>query len=398
MPNDLAYGVRLRGGELIGAVGMNGIGLVVTLGLFVLAMTSSQDMPALAVLPVGFAANLWRLPKPWLFLSNDRLLVRTLAGWREIRRDEIKGLRTVGRGRSAWLEVVPKSPHRRGARLKAGLFDDPWVSGWFGGACDLTREALYADIVAITCNPRLGSTRSVRKARLRRAGVMAFAFNLACCILAAGLYFLPAPYWSVLAAEWVTPILAGVLISLSFGLVVPLPRADTIRPNVAWALAPMAVATTVALQTHLIDSSGLFTSALVIGSVAMGLFWLARPRSSNDRRLIGLIGLGCACAVFNLMVLANVGFDSSPRRTFAVQVQDKQVTGSRAPSHDLLLPAWADQPAGWIPVGAGLYGRTRVGSTVCLSVGDGALALRWFVIDDCPAAVPAARRGQAKGS
>jgi hypothetical protein len=384
------HNVWLPGPDLLSAIFCYGVGLAVTLGLAALDLANTgQIVPPLILLIPFLAFRLWRLRRPWLILSADSVAARGLIGWRRLGRDEILGLRTITHSGGGWIEVTPKRRDRRGIRINLDRFDDPWIRSWFEGARDLTREDRLAEVAAVSRNRRYGATRAVRRARLKQARMVAWVFNLACGVLATGVFWAPVSYRMVLAAELAAPILGGVLVGLSRGLIEPWPRQETIRPNVAWALAPMAGAVAVSMAPHLIQASVVWGAATAGGVLAMALFWFACPRSSNDVRLIGMVGLICASAIFTLVTLTDIGLDASQTRIYASVVRDKRVTGSRAPTNGLLLSPWSDQTGGWTPVSRRFYDRVKTGSTVCLFRKDGALGLAWFDIDDCPTTPPA---------
>ena len=82
-------------------------------------------------------------------------------------------------------------------------------------------------------------------------------------------------------------------------------------------------------------------------------------------------------------------FDRAKPVEFRTKTLSKHVSSGKHTSYDVELSPWGPKRAAEdVDVGRKLYGQIQVGQTVCVYVWPGALKIRWFEVETCPANRP----------
>lgn len=356
-------------------------------GAIVVSFVAHRDLALLIAafgifLPftIFFAVYAWMAWKSCVTLDADRI-VKFNGFWsRTIMRSDIRGLRLSG----SLLRVVPSSG--RAMLLLLGLLKGNNVAtAWFDGFDDLDASDFQAALHRISRDDGLGSTpekRVARILRLRRLSGPLFWFTFVVMMWAV---FWPRPFLWAWAALATFPVIAVALDVLTRGGV----RYDyRFGPNDArptfvfqFFFPGLALPGMVLSRWNILDFQALLTCAGVLGSVAA---LVLAVRSEALRRHVWPTVL-CAAMLSGyaagLISGIDVLFDHAAPARFPAHV-----LGFRRSDHFdyVKVESWGpSNTADEIRIPGHLIHPLQRGNRVCVYLGEGRLAFRWYRLGDC---------------
>jgi len=133
----------------------------------------------------------------------------------------------------------------------------------------------------------------------------------------------------------------------------------------------------------------LIAAALFAALAVFALFWHLDPQLRGDRNQAATIAMFALAYCYGALALADVVFDRSSGRETQTVVLEKRihvsggVKGSSAWYQVKVDPEASPAGANWINVEHDLWGSFHRGDTVCVHLGDGLLAVRWYAVVPC---------------
>jgi len=133
----------------------------------------------------------------------------------------------------------------------------------------------------------------------------------------------------------------------------------------------------------------LIAAALFAALAVFALFWHLDPQLRGDRNQAATIAMFALAYCYGALALADVVFDRSSGRETQTVVLEKRihvsggVKGSSAWYQVKVDPEASPAGANWINVEPDLWGSFHRGDTVCVHLGDGLLAVRWYAVVPC---------------
>jgi len=317
-------------------------------------------------------------------LSEDRLRVRQVLGYREVKRKQILGVR----GASGALFLVPQDKQDRPLQVPLQFKHDEEFWTWLDGLEDLDLSDQLNAEKEILSNDAFGATDERRALQLEKAAQAVKRLDRFVLALFAWSLIYPRPYLLVAILLLLTPWAAVEMVRRFRGLIRFDGKPGDIYPNVGAALILPGAALFV---RAILDWQILgWPKALAYGLlVAAGLLWLFLKFSTGE--LGGKLATSIASVVFvaygyGTVITVNCLWQPQAVEIFETRILAKRISpGSRSPtSYVLELEAWGpyDEPteADVLPA---LYHRTREGDAVCPALRHGGLGVPWFTVRSC---------------
>jgi hypothetical protein len=340
---------------------------------------------ALAVGAVLFGLYVLR----WkVVLTQGGIEVHGLFTTRRLALGEIAGRRRLSAqyGQKV-LQLIPREAAARALKIpESGLKRDAALDAWLAQLPDLDAQEQAASQAAITENADFGSSPDERLARLAAAKRLASAVTVLVFAACAWGYLYPRPYGVAIAVLTVLPWLVVAIVFRSQGLLRVSTQRNDVRPSLALCLylPGLALIARVFGDVGVIDLQRAIVLAIAV-TLALAGAALASEKGARGW------GLRLALALFSLpygygaVVMADAQLDRGARQDFTVAVLSRHMTHGRSNSYYLMLGPWGPRAEPEeVMVNSALYRTSPPGSTVCIQLRPGALAIRWFWIGPCP--------------
>jgi hypothetical protein len=322
-------------------------------------------------------------------LDADSVEVTGAIRHRLVLRRDIKGIRRrIVRGSPASWIVVVNDGVGRNLQLSQSLKTDRDFTAWIRSFPDLDREAEEAAAREAAEAARILEARGVGVGAQRTLRQLA-------TVLSTGSYALlfllllvprwqPVLIWLAIAWPLVTIALVAYFQPLfrfggSKGKALPDLSMGLFFPGLALTLLVLNALHTLHWWTPLI--------AAVSGSVILvGLAWWADPWLRRQRWAAPALGLLCCAYGYGAGLELDARLDASTPTFYPVRVLSMHINRGKSTSYHVEVSPWGPiEDADDITVPRNRYAGTRVGDTLCTSLHQGALAIPWYVLGDCPA-------------
>ena len=133
----------------------------------------------------------------------------------------------------------------------------------------------------------------------------------------------------------------------------------------------------------------LIATAVLAAAAIFALFWYFDPQLRGDRNQITTIAMFALAYCYGALAFADVVFDPSSGRETQTVVLEKRihvsgnVKGSSVWYQLKVDPEASPAGANWINVQPDLWDSFHRGDSVCVQLGPGLFAVRWFAVAQC---------------
>lgn len=319
-------------------------------------------------------------------LYADAIELRGFLRVQKLRREDIAGRRSQDARYVAVLVLIPKRAGMKKLKITQIMQRDFLLDAWLGTLPDLDAQELERSRSDIVANRDLGRTPEARVQRLAHARKIAMALTAAAVAISVWACFYPEPYPIAVAALGVLPLLALALAARFAQLYQLVGWRNDARANlvVAFILPGLVLALRAILDIRVFDW-GPAWKATGIGAVALTIvIAVCDPRLRHRGGELLAVLLVSGFYIFGGIVEANALLDRSEPQVFAASVVGKRVSTGRTTQYYLRLAPWGPRrEEDDVTVPRALYAATAAGERVCVVFREGALQIRWFVVDSC---------------
>lgn len=340
----------------------------------------------LASLALGFLIGACNVALSRVILQKDSIAKAGLFGRRELRRDQIEGVRLTENQR---FRIVPSDPGAKPIAFSTKLLKNEALLDWLDDVRSLDDEETEAALKDYEQDPRYGATVEERHARLVWMGRLATAGMWLSFAVAAWLLLWPKPYLLAVAVDAALPLIAFAFALGSRGLVrFGLGKGGDIKASVqTMIVAPgMALLFRAIGDVHLLDWP-LALEWAVAGALAVTV--LLVTMSGGWRRVAwGYVFLVSGSLLFygcGVVAYGDVSLDTAQPAHFQTLVVGKHSEWSRGGRrYYLTVEPWGpSSKRDDFRVPESVYQRENAGDLVCPVLGGGRLGLRWYVFEPC---------------
>jgi hypothetical protein len=380
-------------GFLLGAGGIGGLIFLSRIALLSRAGNKPiWSLLFLSVVAMGFAAmGIYSALSALIYrvaLTVDGVEVIEPFRRRQLSFGDIKGRRTLRSQQGpSTLVLVPKAESAKKIKISFVLKRDEAFDAWMARLPDLDQEELDRSEQQVAEALYHEQMPHERKGRIKRLKLVARWLNGATIALAVAGFVLPDDDHIVTATLIALPWVAVWLVARFQPLYRFGAKGNDAHPDLTALLMFPGFVLTGRLLTdvHAFDWQGpmmlAFAGGLALSSAALRVDpWFRQQRWSAILTCVLTLAYGFG-AGFNIDVLA----DSTNPTIYPTPVVGKRVSrGSRSRTYHLKVGAWGPITGDdEISVSAARYGAIRVGDTVCIYVGKGALQVPWYQARDC---------------
>jgi hypothetical protein len=391
----------------------------------------------LFIMAAGAAAAIWFTLHRAVTVYGDRIEAANGFSTTTLRRSEIKGYRRL---RGDLVNLVPRDEFSKPLRISAALLRDPLTQKWFAGLQDLdattpqpaivddgSAGAASADIAVTDVTPAgvapadaaLADVASGDAAPADNAdsddaaaddapartdpdalqpdetpapGQQAELTQLAWIASGAGVAvgiwvaFSPEPHALAVLAN-VAAMAAGIAMKLYFGPLISIAsdrnHTDP-RPSISLLFAAPAIALLfrATQDFEILDSVPAIISAGIM-ALALGAFLIAHDRRLQSSMAIGVF-LILGLFFFGALTEINAIFDAAPPVAYRTSIAGLYTRDGRSTSYHVQLGLWGEQHGGEdVTVSGQFYSAHAIGETICVTLSQGWLGMRYYNIGDC---------------
>jgi hypothetical protein len=310
-------------------------------------------------------------------------------GRRRLRRDEIRGLRIIPEQYGFVRFVFElRDPQKKPYKNYLYCERDDALFAWLDTIPNLDIEDQARAAAELLQSPALGSDEAERIHALDVARSIARVMTGLAVAATLWGFFYPRPFDAVVLTLAVIPLLALALLLGGRGRYTATEDRNDVRPSLALPL--IMPGTALALRAFLIADVLDWRRMLIwvaIASVALTVLVAVGDRAARRKWYTLLpVPFVLACHPLGVLLMANVRFDRSAPEEYRVAVLDKHISSNKGPNYHLHLAAWGPSPATTVQTYRSLYESVDVGGTVCASLRQGALGIRWYFVGSCDAA------------
>lgn len=348
------------------------------------AITVAAVLFALGAL--AFLAGAWHWMIMRVVLERDSIASEGIFGRRELRRDQIAGVRVI---RSERLRIFPSDPGARPITFSTKLLKNQTLLDWFDDVRNLDGEEIDAALKEYEQDPRYGATVEERHARLVWMGRLATAGTWLSVAVAAWLLVWPRPYLLAVAADAALPLIAFAFALGSRGLVrFGLSKGGDIKSSVQTMIVVPGTALIFRAigDVHLLDWPLALEWAV---AAALAVTVLLVTMSGGWRRAawgyVFLVSMSLLFYGYGAIAYADRGLDTAQPARFQTQVVSKrEESGRNGPRYYLTVEPWGPvAKRDDFRVSGFVYQQENAGDLVCPYLGHGRLGLRWYLFEPC---------------
>ena len=315
-------------------------------------------------------------------LTAEELSLYGLGPTRRIRRDEIRGCRTLARHGAARLAVVASARGVRELAIPETIDMDAAFRAWFADLPDLDLES-----AAIASNLQLEpdavariASQQLQRSRVRRREIALATLTMMCSV-----WFLvyPRPYGLtfglVVLLPWALP-LTWAISPASIDFAARVAKGDHADTVLSWMVVlPSAALALRAARIELLDWRTPLALAAVISSAFAVVTAIVEPSARGWLTMCALILLNLGYG-YGVVVCANRYFDAHPSQVFEAKVLGKRERhASKHTSYTLTLGEWGPyHEVQSHNVSARLFERVSEGDTLIARIHAGALGFAWL--------------------
>lgn len=339
---------------------------------------------AVAMFGSGIACTLFTI-RYRVYLVDDTLRMRHISGYREIRREELRGFRITASTPST-LHLIPKNKSTKKLDVTLCFKDSDGLWMWLDGLPDLNIEDQLDAEDRVLDNPAFGQTEERRWNALVDARRAAKYTNVLIGLAAAWAFFYPEPYEPLMLILIAAPWICAEVVRRYSGLVLVDERPYDIQPSIAASLigACMMLGARAMLDWQVIA----WPKALLWGSLLAGatLVLLLKLDSSARKSRLSVIFLFVFLVSYGYgaIVMVNCLWEGQRIEIIEVEVGDKRVSGSSPASYRLQLAPWGPfDDAKEFEVSRSFHQDVEAGDLVCAAVRQGVLQIPWFTLRRC---------------
>jgi hypothetical protein len=319
---------------------------------------------------------------------TERTLERRDLFWRRnLKKADIAGYRVIERENNfATLIAVPRS--KAAKPLKVLLFSpDEEFQRWFEDIPDLDVRDAEETHKQLMASPRLGASPKEREARITLYSRIAAVANALGGAIMFWVWFFPRPYDLAIASAVAAPLVGVALVVSSRGaLAFESPKTDPRKDVIGLLVAGFAVLIRAVSDIQVLDWRDTLGPAAALAVVALGATWALRESIRDNQASRIVFAMGFAFIGGADLLEANMLLDRAKPSEFHAKALGKHVSSGKHTSYDVELSPWGPRrEAADVDVGRRLYGRIQVDQAVCVFLWPGALNIRWFDVDTCPA-------------